>query len=68
MRKLHGLRHAYAQDRYEALTGWKAPIAGGPAVSSLSEAQRALDERARGIVSRELGHERREIAAVYLGR
>lgn len=27
--KAHGLRHAYAQRRYEALTGWKAPHAGG---------------------------------------
>lgn len=27
---MHGLRHRYAQDRYEALTGWKAPAAGGP--------------------------------------
>ena len=23
--RMHGLRHAYAQARYEALTGWKAP-------------------------------------------
>lgn len=28
--KLHGLRHAYAQGRYEELTGWKAPAAGEP--------------------------------------
>lgn len=68
LRKLHGLRHAYAQDRYRSLTGWKAPIAGGPAVSSLSVAQRALDERARATVSRELGHERSGITTVYLGR
>ena len=27
---MHGLRHRYAQMRYEALTGWKAPAAGGP--------------------------------------
>lgn len=27
---MHGLRHAYAQQRYEELTGWKAPAAGGP--------------------------------------
>lgn len=26
---MHGLRHRYAQERYEALTGWKAPAAGG---------------------------------------
>ena len=28
--KMHGLRHAYAQTRYEELTGWKSPAAGGP--------------------------------------
>ena len=27
---MHGLRHAWALDRYEDLTGWKAPAAGGP--------------------------------------
>lgn len=27
---MHGLRHQYAQSRYEDLTGWKAPAAGGP--------------------------------------
>ncbi len=28
---MHGLRHAYAQNRYENLTGWPSPAAGGPA-------------------------------------
>jgi len=28
--RLRGLRHRYAQERYEALTGWKAQAAGGP--------------------------------------
>jgi hypothetical protein len=65
--KLHGLRHAYAQQRYEELTGWKAPVAGGPAAKSLREAQRALDRGARETISRELGHDRISISAVYLG-
>jgi hypothetical protein len=65
--KLHGLRHAYAQRRYEELTGWKAPVAGGPAAKSLNEEQRALDEGARETISRELGHDRISISAVYLG-
>jgi hypothetical protein len=65
--KLHGLRHAYAQQRYEELTGWKAPVAGGPAAKSLREAQRALDRGARETISRELGHERISVSAVYLG-
>ena len=66
--KLHGLRHAYAQRRYEELAGWKAPAAGGPASNSLSSDQRALDKKARAAISRELGHNREAISAVYLGR
>jgi len=66
--KLHGLRHAYAQRRYEQLTGWKAPAAGGPAAKSLNDDQRALDKGARLTISRELGHSREQISAVYLGR
>jgi hypothetical protein len=49
------------------LTGWKAPVAGGPATKSLNEEQRALDRGARETISRELGHERISISAVYLG-
>jgi site-specific recombinase XerC len=64
----HGLRHAYAQRRYEELTGWKAPLAGGPASQSLTIEQRALNEGARETISRELGHGREQISAVYLGR
>ncbi|EDW1731904.1 integrase [Salmonella enterica subsp. enterica] len=65
---MHGLRHRYAQDRYEVLTGWKAPAAGGPSARSLTAAQRAIDAKARQEISRELGHERAQITAVYLGR
>ena len=64
----HGLRHAYAQRRYEELTGWKAPLAGGPASKSLTIEQRALDEKARAVISRELGHDRASITRTYLGR
>ena len=66
--KMHGLRHAYAQRRYEELTGWKSPAAGGPPSRSLTHEQRDQDHRARIITSRELGHEREQISAVYLGR
>jgi integrase len=65
---MHGLRHRYAQMRYETLTGWKAPAAGGPSVKSLTPVQRAQDEIARQTISRELGHERPAILNVYLGR
>lgn len=64
----HGLRHAYAQRHYEELTGFKAPLAGGPATKSLNSEQRALDRGARETISRELGHSREEITATYLGR
>ena len=64
----HGLRHAYAQRCYEELTGWKSPLAGGPATKSLSSAQRALDEKARAVISKELGHDRTAITRTYLGR
>ena len=66
--KLHGLRHKYAQRRYEELTGWKAPAAGGPASDSLTTDQRTLDKKARVVISQELGHNREAISAVYLGR
>ena len=66
--KMHGLRHRYAQHRYEELTGWKSPIAGGPISKALTSEQKALDREVRLIISRELGHEREQITAVYLGR
>jgi len=68
LRNPHGLRHAYAQRRYEELTGWKAPAAGGPASKSFSSEQRALDKGARETISQELGHSREQITATYLGR
>lgn len=64
----HGLRHAYAQRRYEELTRWRSPLAGGPATKSLSSEQCALDKRARKTISRELGHDRTSITRTYLGR
>ncbi len=65
--KLHGLRHAYAQQRYLELTGWKAPVAGGPTSKQLNPEQRPLDHQARTTISNELGHARAEISAVYCG-
>lgn len=66
--KMHGLRHAYAQRRYEELTGWKSPAAGGPVTRALSPGQKVVDRHARQTISRELGHEREQITSVYLGR
>lgn len=66
--KLHGLRHAYAQERYKELTGWKCPVTGGADRKSLSQEQREQDWEAWLVISKELGHEREQVTAVYLGR
>ncbi len=66
--KMHGLRHAYAQTRYEELTGWKAPAVGGPTSKELTAEQKAKDKEVRLMISQELGHERESITATYLGR
>ncbi len=66
--KMHGLRHAYAQQRYEELTGWKSPAAGGPISKALTAEQRETDHQVRLVISREMGHEREQVTAVYLGR
>jgi hypothetical protein len=65
---MHGLRHAYAQDRYEELTGWSCPAAGGPVARDLSPEQREVDHEARLTISRELGHEREAVVGAYIGR
>ncbi|HCE5853583.1 TPA: integrase domain-containing protein [Pseudomonas aeruginosa] len=65
---MHGLRHQYAQARYRTLTGWKAPAEGGPSGNALTPEERVRDTEARQVISRELGHERTQVTAVYLGR
>jgi hypothetical protein len=71
---MHGLRHAYAQDRYEILTslytkghGWKAPIVGGPSRKELNNYEKKVDYQARMTLSFELGHSRENITRSYLG-
>ncbi len=74
LKNLHGLRHAYAQCRYETLThvyangrGWQAPLAGGPSPQTLTRTQRAVDIKVRKQISAELGHHRHYIVKVYIG-
>ncbi len=67
LRNLHGLRHAYAQARYKELTGWEAPINGGPHSKALSNEQKGIDYRARMILTEELGHSRTSILTNYCG-
>ena len=64
----HGLRHGYAQQRYQALTGFTSPAAGGPTKKQLTAEQKTADRAARLIVSDELGHGREQITRLYLGR
>ena len=65
--RMHGLRHAYALERYEELTGWKAPAAGGPPRRTLTGARRRIDTAARKAIARELGHDRGSVLGVYIG-
>jgi len=73
--KCHGLRHAYAQRRYHELTrkfdpagkGLLCPIEGGTPTKLLSEYERAIDRRAREILSSNLGHSRLSITRIYIG-
>lgn len=66
--KLHGLRHAYAQERYAELTGRTAPAAGGESWNDLTPEEKLEDSRVRLTISEELGHGRGEILRVYLGK
>ena len=64
----HGFRHAYAQDRYEALAGFPCPVRGGPKRDAMTAEQLQLDEWARSRVSAELGHGRHRVTNWYLGK
>lgn len=68
LRNLHGLRHAYAQQRYKELTGWESPINGGSKSHHLTPQQKSIDYQARMILTEELGHSREQITVNYLGR
>jgi len=63
---MHGLRYAYAQNRHEELTGWSCPTAGGPVTKDLTPEQREIDHEARLTFSRELGHEREAVTAIWV--
>jgi hypothetical protein len=67
LRNTHGLRHAYAQDRYQVLTGFACPLAGGKSWKAMSVGEHASDRAARRQISAELGHARLKITDTYLG-
>jgi hypothetical protein len=66
--KTHGLRHAYAQNRYIDLMGRKPPVLGGMRTRDLSPDLKSEDRQARLQIARELGHSRIDITNAYLGR
>ncbi|WP_447975375.1 integrase domain-containing protein [Nitrospira sp. Kam-Ns4a] len=59
----HGLRHEYAQERYEALTGAPSPVRGGDVEAGDPE-RVAI---ARMTVAEDLGHSRESVTHAYLG-
>jgi len=67
IRDKHSHRHWYAQRRYEMLTGRSCTAAGGRPFEQMTAAERRADFRARQQITREMGHERRQITDAYLG-
>lgn len=68
LRKLHGLRHTYAQERYKQLTGWECSHRGGLKYKQMSAGHKKIDRDARLTISNELGHDRIGDVAIYIGR
>lgn len=63
----HGLRHEYANYRYQVITGsesWIRAVALGHAISKVDP---ILDKLARQEISKDLGHGREQIAGAYVG-
>lgn len=58
----HDLRAAYACERYQAITGFPAPV-----LTGTRQADKILDTQARVILSQELGHNRTDVIAAYIG-
>ena len=72
----HGCRHAYAQDLYEEITGFKAPCKFDSkekfrknAIKIAGDRWRKLNQDARQIIKAELGHgpNRHDVVSQYLG-
>tara|TARA_R110000787_G_scaffold31706_5_gene83978 strand:- start:2634 stop:3509 length:876 start_codon:yes stop_codon:yes gene_type:complete len=68
LRNTHGFRHAYAQQRYQVLTGQPCPLANGKHWQEMTATERETDRIARRQIATELGHGRLEITDTYLGR
>ncbi len=59
----HGLRHEYANNRYQDLTGEKSPLQGGSAEVFVQDETKA----ARRKIAEELGHSRLRVTTAYYG-
>jgi integrase len=60
----HGLRHQFANDAYEALTGQASPVRGGPRPENLDQIK--IIAQARLEISQSLGHGRKQVTSAYL--
>jgi len=56
----HGLRHAFANDLYEKMTGAPSPVRG-------ATHKPPQDKPARQGIARSLGHGRQRVSSMYLG-
>jgi len=68
--KGHEYRHAWAQSRFEQVSGGiKPPHAGGAKYSELNPEEKQRWDVAAGVVNQELGHgkDRQDITATYIG-
>lgn len=65
--KGHGLRHRYVQMTYQTLAGWPCRVKGGSAYQFMTPEQKEKDREVRQILSWELGHNRIEVVAQYIG-
>lgn len=67
LRNNHGLRHNWAQWRYQQLTGWKPPAQNGLKKQDMTPEQWKVDRQTRMEISEEMGHSRIDITDTYLG-
>lgn len=67
--KGHGLRHAWAHERFKQLAGFDCPIAGGSEYKDLTTEEKERWDFAAGRVNQELGHgkNRLDTTATYIG-
>ena len=68
----HGIRHTYAQERFEHMTGFPCRVAGGTpelAQERAGDGWQRLEQEARNVLKAEMGHgpDREDVMSQYLG-